>query len=146
MEASASSTLFAPAEQSAAVQESQPSQPAREAAASPQEILLAEQNMQQAAWNAQVERWREEISSDPELGGERLNGTVARAQNALNRFDSEDRFIASLLQESGYGNHPQVLRFFTRIADSLAEDNFSAGGRGGILPPLEERMYAGWGR
>ena len=38
----------------------------------------------------------------------------------------------------------QVLRFFSRLADSLLEDSLPGSEGGGSLPPLEERMYAGW--
>ena len=67
----------------------------------------------------------------------------ARAQLALDRFDT-DKSIGRLLEESGYGNHPAVLRFFSRLADSLLEDSLPGSEGGGSLPPLEERMYAGW--
>ena len=36
------------------------------------------------------------------------------------------------------------LRFFSRLADSLLEDSLPGSEGGGSLPPLEERMYAGW--
>ena len=49
-----------------------------------------------------------------------------------------------VLEESGYGNHPEILRFFNRIADALMEDSLVRGEAGGSMPPLEERMYAGW--
>ena len=61
----------------------------------------------------------------------------------LDRFDT-DKSIGRLLEESGYGNHPAVLRFFSRLADSLLEDSLPGSEGGGSLPPLEERMYAGW--
>lgn len=64
-------------------------------------------------------------------------------QLALDRFDT-DKSIGRLLEESGYGNHPAVLRFFSRLADSLLEDSLPGSEGGGSLPPLEERMYAGW--
>ena len=87
--------------------------------------------------------WRQEVADDPQLGGEHLAATVARAQLALDRFDT-DKSIGRLLEESGYGNHPAVLRFFSRLADSLLEDSLPGSEGGGSLPPLEERMYAGW--
>ncbi|WP_278899479.1 hypothetical protein [Desulfovibrio piger] len=37
-----------------------------------------------------------------------------------------------------------MLRFFSRLADSLLEDSLPGSEGGGSLPPLEERMYAGW--
>lgn len=94
-------------------------------------------------WLLQVEQWRQEVADDPQLGGEHLAATVARAQLALDRFDT-DKSIGRLLEESGYGNHPAVLRFFSRLADSLLEDSLPGSEGGGSLPPLEERMYAGW--
>lgn len=96
-----------------------------------------------ARWQQQVEQWRQEAAGDPELGGEHLAASVARAQLALDRFDT-DKSIGRLLEESGYGNHPAVLRFFNRLADSLLEDSLPGSEGGGSLPPLEERMYAGW--
>lgn len=99
--------------------------------------------LRRARWQQQVEQWRQEVADDPQLGGEHLPATVARAQLALDRFDT-DKSIGRLLEESGYGNHPAVLRFFSRLADSLLEDSLPGSEGGGSLPPLEERMYAGW--
>lgn len=76
--------------------------------------------------------------------GRRASGSHrGPAQLALDRFDT-DKSIGRLLEESGYGNHPAVLRFFSRLADSLLEDSLPGSEGGGSLPPLEERMYAGW--
>lgn len=101
------------------------------------------QDLLRQQWQEQVARWRQEVADDPELGGDHLPGVVARAQLALDRFDT-DRTIGRLLEESGYGNHPAVIRFFTRVADALAEDSLPASRPDAALPPLEERMYAGW--
>lgn len=94
-------------------------------------------------WQKQVSQWREEVAQDPQLGGVHMAANVARAQLALDRFD-QGRHIGKLLEESGYGNHPEVLRFFNRVADALMEDSLVRGEPGGGMPPLEERMYAGW--
>ena len=94
-------------------------------------------------WQKQVSQWREEVAQDPQLGGVHMAANVARAQLALDRFD-QGRHIGKLLEESGYGNNPEVLRFFNRVADALMEDSLVRGEPGGGMPPLEERMYAGW--
>ena len=94
-------------------------------------------------WQKQVSQWREEVAQDPQLGGVHMAANVARAQLALDRFD-QGRHIDRLLEESGYGNHPEILRFFNRVADALMEDSLVRGEPGGGMPPLEERMYAGW--
>ncbi|SDF40890.1 hypothetical protein [Desulfovibrio legallii] len=99
---------------------------------------------QRAAWQAQVDQWRREAAQDPHLGGENLAASVARAQLALDRFDP-DRHIGRLLEETGYGNNPAVLRFFNNVADALMEDGLVRGEpHSAVMPPLEERMYAGW--
>lgn len=117
-----------------------------------QELLhnQIEQHMRQqeaarhTQWQKQVSQWREEVAQDPQLGGAHMAANVARAQLALDRFD-QDRHIGRLLEESGYGNHPEVLRFFSRVADALMEDSLVRGEPGSnSMPPLEERMYAGW--
>ena len=94
-------------------------------------------------WQGQVSQWRQEVAQDPHLGGDNMATSVARAQLALDRFD-QSKHIGRLLEESGYGNHPEILRFFNRIADALMEDSLVRGEAGGSMPPLEERMYAGW--
>ena len=98
---------------------------------------------QRLQWQEQVNKWRTEATEDPQLGGANLPATVARAQLALDRFDESKR-IGQLLEQTGYGNNPDVLRFFNRLADALMEDGLVQGQAGGSMPPLEERMYAGW--
>lgn len=105
--------------------------------------LREHENEQRMRWQAQVEQWRREVARDPDLGGDNLSASVARAQLALDRFD-QDRSIGRLLEQSGYGNHPAVIRFFNRMADALMEDSTASGRPEHDLPPLEERMYAGW--
>ena len=90
-----------------------------------------------------MEAWREEVARDPELGGARFEASVARAQLALGRFDEGGR-IGRLLEASGYGNHPDIVRFFNRLADAVMEDVPAPGTAEGGLAPLEERMYPGW--
>ena len=98
---------------------------------------------QRQQWQEQVNKWRKEATEDPQIGGANLPATVARAQLALDRFDESKR-IGQLLEQTGYGNNPDVLRFFNRLADALMEDGLVQGQAGGSMPPLEERMYAGW--
>ena len=98
---------------------------------------------QRQQWQEQVNQWRKQVMEDPQIGGTNLPATVARAQLALDRFDDGKR-IGQLLEQTGYGNNPDVLRFFNRLADALMEDGLVQGQTGGAMPPLEERMYAGW--
>ncbi|WP_291440449.1 hypothetical protein [Desulfovibrio sp.] len=105
--------------------------------------LLQHEAARREQWQGQVSQWRQEVAQDPHMGGANMAASVARAQLALDRFD-QGKHIGRLLEESGYGNHPEVLRFFNRMADALMEDSLVRGEPGGGMPPLEERMYAGW--
>ena len=105
--------------------------------------LREHESAQRTRWQSQVEQWRQDVAGDSELGGDNLTASVARAQLALDRFD-QDKSIGRLLEQSGYGNHPAVIRFFNRMADALMEDTPALGQPGGDMAPLEERMYAGW--
>lgn len=117
--------------------------PARDLDARIADRLREQEAAQQMQWQAQISQWRQEVAQDPDLGGENLAASVARAQLALDRFD-QDKSIGRLLEETGYGNHPAVVRFFNRMADALMEDSPAQGLPDGGMPPLEERMYAGW--
>ena len=116
---------------------------ANEQAKSQAQRLREHEAGQRQQWQEQVNKWRKEATEDPHIGGANLPATVARAQLALDRFDESKR-IGQLLEQTGYGNNPDVLRFFNRLADALMEDGLVQGQAGGSMPPLEERMYAGW--
>lgn len=105
--------------------------------------LAAHADSQRQDWLRQVDQWRRDVAADPELGGDKLAASVARAQLALDRFDSDGQ-IGRLLEQSGYGNHPAIIRFFNRMADGLMEDSLPQSRPDQPLQPLEERMYAGW--
>lgn len=105
--------------------------------------LAAHDDSRRQDWLRQVEQWRQDVAADPELGGDKLAASVARAQLALDRFDSDGQ-IGRLLEQSGYGNHPAIIRFFNRMADGLMEDSLPQSRPDQPLQPLEERMYAGW--
>lgn len=107
------------------------------------DLVRRREEEQRERWFSRVEAWRDEVARDAELGGERLEASIARAQLALGRFDESGR-IGRLLQASGYGNHPDIVRFFNRLADAVMEDVPAPGSPEGGLAPLEERMYADW--
>ena len=98
---------------------------------------------QRQQWQEQVNQWRKQATEDPQLGGDNLPTTVARAQLALYRFD-EGKRIGQLLEQTGYRNNPDVFRIFNPLAHAHMEDGLVQGQSGGSMPPLEERMYAGW--
>lgn len=80
----------------------------------------------QAALAAQAQQWEAAVKADKELGGERYAQTVETAVKAIERFGSPE--LRTLLNESGIGNHPELVKFCHRIGQSLSEDGLVMGG------------------
>lgn len=74
-----------------------------------------------------VQQWREDVESDKELGGEKFAESAELAKRVVDRFGT-DAFRKNL-NESGYGNHPEVVRIFARIGKAMAPDNLVLGGK-----------------
>ena len=76
---------------------------------------------QREAYQQTVEGWKKESKADKEIGGTNLPVTQATCRKALNVFDPDGEF-SKLMDESGFGNHPAVLRFVNRVGKSVKED------------------------
>lgn len=95
---------------------------------------------QQEAMQAQAKAWIGEFQADKEFGGDKFNASLADAQRALATFD-EGGTVSKMLEETGYGNNPEVLRIFARVGRALGEDKLIGKGGGAEQKPLEDRMY-----
>lgn len=69
--------------------------------------------------------WAKEVQSDPEIGGKNLPETQRLAAKALDHYtgpaDDKNEF-RKLLNESGLGNHPVMVRFCRAVGADLSED------------------------
>jgi hypothetical protein len=74
--------------------------------------------------------WAESAKTDKEFGGDKLPENLATAKKALDTFGSPE--LKKLLNESGLGNNPEVIRAFYRAGKAISEDKF-VGGKG--APP-----------
>ena len=79
--------------------------------------------------------WATESQSDEEFGGENLEANLEIAKTSLKEFGTDA--LKSLLQESGLGNHPEVIRFMYRAGKAISEDGYvgnsqGANAKGGI--------------
>lgn len=69
--------------------------------------------------------WAESTKADPEIGGANLNENLAGAKAALKKFATPE--LVSLLDESGLGNHPEVVRLFWKLNNQISDDALVAG-------------------
>lgn len=85
----------------------------------------------QVKHDLQVQDWEAASRADPEFGGDKLGESLATANRVFAAYDP-DGHIRTLLSETGYGNHPDLIRFFLAIGRDLAPDRMvGAGGAGG---------------
>jgi hypothetical protein len=75
------------------------------------------------------ESWANSAKADKEFGGDKLNENLGIAKKALDAFGTPE--LRTLLNESGIGNHPEVIRMLLRAGKAISEDRFVGGGRGG---------------
>lgn len=90
------------------------------------------------AHEARVAGWVAEVKADKELGGDKLEATLATAKQALTLGPPE---LSDFLAASGLGNHPAMIRWAHAVGKALSEDTFKAG-----RPPVptssrESRLY-----
>jgi len=75
---------------------------------------------QQESYSKTREEWVSQVKNDQEIGGNNFKQSIDHAQRALKQFAS-DEFIKTL-NETGYGDHPEVVRVFARIGKMIGND------------------------
>lgn len=85
------------------------------------------------------EQWAAEAKADAEYGGDKLDENLSAAKRALDAYATPE--LRTLLNDSGLGNHPEVIRFMVRAGKAISEDKFVTGGRGTNQPTDIKRLY-----
>lgn len=84
------------------------------------------------SYAATVADWAKEAKADPEIGGAKFDESRQLAAKALDHFGAksekndkgeETNPFRKMLNESGLGNHPVMLRMFRNIGASLSESS-----------------------
>jgi len=68
------------------------------------------------------QEWAQTSQADKEFGGDNIQSNLAVAKKALDTFGTPE--LRSLLNESGLGNHPELIRFFYRAGKAISEDQY----------------------
>lgn len=69
--------------------------------------------------------WADAAKTDKEIGGDKLPENLALAKKALTTFGTPE--LTTLLNDSGLGNHPAVIRAFVKVGQAISEDRFVPG-------------------
>ena len=105
------------------------------------EQLMAIMNDHVTALNAHrrtlIDRWADRTRTDPEIGRNALPAALHAARQAVERFGG-DR-LKTALEDTGMGNHPEIIRAFCRVGKAMPAERSSGPHR---KPTHEETMRA----
>jgi hypothetical protein len=82
----------------------------------------------QAQWDAKRTEWETASRADKEYGGEKFNENLAIASKAYDAFATPE--LKALLDSTGMGNHPDMIRAFYKAGLLLSEDKVVTADRG----------------
>ncbi len=87
-----------------------------------------------------VASWAESVKADKEIGGDALAENLATAKKAIDLGPPE---LKGLLQSTGLGNHPVVVKWALAIGKRLSEDKFVPGTKAAPAPTTSQadRLY-----
>ena len=88
-------------------------------------VVASIQAANQQAVQAAIAQWASDAKADKDIGGAKFDATMAAAAKARDAFGSPA--LKSLLDDSGLGNHPEVIRLFAKVGRAIGEDRMVTG-------------------
>lgn len=91
------------------------------------------------AFTRQIETWEGEAKADKDIGGDGFDANLATAKKAIDAFGSDG--LKSVLNESGLGSHPEVIKFAVNAGKALADAPVITTGDGAAKKSLADSLY-----
>lgn len=82
------------------------------------------QEYYQNAWETQKNTWKDAFEADPDIGGNRRDTTLKHAKTFIRTYggdETQQKELTTLMNETGIGNHPALIRILAKAGESLAE-------------------------
>lgn len=80
--------------------------------------------------------WVDQSKTDKEFGGDNFEQSISVAQTAINKFGTPE--LKQLLETTGVGNHPEVIRLMWNVGKLIQED--IPGGNAGSPTEKKDRV------
>jgi len=96
------------------------------------DLAAAREVARAEAFSKQVEAWGNAVKADKELG---VPENLALAKKTIDTFGTPE--LRDLLNTTGMGNHPEVVRMALAVGRAISEDKIVAGRNGGETPPRD---------
>lgn len=87
----------------------------------------------------QIDTWEDEARKDKDIGGDAYDENLAVAKKAIDAFGDGD--LKAVLNESGLGSHPAVIRFALNAGKSLGDAPVLKTNAGDAKKTLAEALY-----
>lgn len=90
----------------------------------------------------QKKDWLDAFKADPEIGGAKTEETTHLAAKALDALGyPEGSDFRKVLTETGFGNHPEMIRAMRKIGEMVSEDGFVRGGAAAPTTNAKSTLY-----
>ena len=106
-----------------------------------QELQVELVNKQSEEHAARVKKWGEDLKTDKEIGGKALAENIGAARAALKEFFSPA--AKSILDNTGLGNHPDIVKGFVRLGKVMGENPSFKGGAVDQKITIADALYGG---
>ena len=96
------------------------------------------------AGNQQRKAWLDAAKADDKIGGANWDASLHSAGRALDALGhAEGSEFRTALNETGFGNHPEMIRIFARIGEMVGEDGHFVRADAGapVNEPAWKRLY-----
>ena len=94
--------------------------------------------------NQQRKAWLDAAKADEQIGGNKWDASLGNAAKALDALGHpEGSEFRTALNETGFGNHPEMIRIFARLGEMVGEDgDFVRADAGApVNVPAYKRLY-----
>lgn len=101
---------------------------------------MAKQRMGEVeAWGKTVTCWQASAKADAEIGGANWDTSVANATKVVNSYGTPE--LKQYLNETGAGNHPEVIRIMAKVGALIGEDKPTGTTQGGQARDAVSVLY-----
>lgn len=88
-----------------------------------------------------MDGWLEAAKKDPEIGGENWEKSLHLAAHAMEKVGADEDFV-NLMDTTGLGSHPVVVKAFATLGKLLGDDTFEPGSASDDSAPSYRSWYA----
>lgn len=91
------------------------------------------------SWEGLQTQWRDEVQSDPEIGGQKLEGVLTGVAKVIDQYGSPE--LRQVMDLTGAGNNIHVIKFLNNVAKNLNEGGPVRGNPPSSTEDLASRLY-----